>query len=291
MTTPRPAPTSEIHAFYPGAVGEEHVSKTGFTVRLYEFDEAEGVVDVPANAADHAVSLGISGAARTTCLADGERTEALTRPGHVSVDPAFVAQSWTWDAPHSVLTLYLPDALLRQIAEEADMDPDHVRVHRHPTADDSLLRHALTSLYHTECAPLDVLQAEATARLLAVHVLRRYADRPLADRPAGRLAPRALRRTLDAIEDRLSEPLTLDDLAREAALSPYHFARAFKASVGASPLRYVAERRVGRAKELLATRRYRVSEVAALVGFSDASHFSRVFRRHVGLTPSAYRRR
>ena len=285
-----PTSTSEIHGYYPGAVRAEHVTPSGATLRLYEFGEAEGAVDVPANATDHAVSIGVAGAARTACDADGVRWEGVSHPGTVGVDPAFVAQSWTWDAPHSVLTLYLPDALLREIALEADLDPDHVRVHWHPATDDALLRHAVGALYETGSSALDLAHADATARLVAVHLLRRYADSPLVETPRGQLAPRALRRVLDAVEDRLAEPLALADLAAEAALSPYHFARAFKASVGTSPLRYVSERRVERAKALLRARRHRVGEVARLVGFSDPSHFGRVFRRLVGATPSAYRR-
>lgn len=283
----QPVETREIHGYYPGAVAEERVvGGLGVTLRLYEFGHAEGVVHVPPNAADHAVSLGVAGTARTTCVADGERTEGVTHPGHVGVDPALVAQAWTWDAPHSVFTVYLPDAVLRRVAAEADLDPDRVVLRRHPGSDDPLLRHALAALHARPRAPLDDVYAEATARLVAVHLLRRYADRPLPETPTGRLAPATLRRVLDAVEGRLAEPLSLEDLAREAALSPYHFARAFRTSVGTSPLRYVTARRVERARVLLRSRRYRVGEVAAIVGFADPNHFSRTFRRLTGRTPS-----
>jgi AraC family transcriptional regulator len=92
------------------------------------------------------------------------------------------------------------------------------------------------------------------------------------------------------IEEHLAEDLSLSQLAEVAGLSQFHFARAFRESMGLPPLRYVSARRVERAKDLLAQPGLSVTQIGAQLGFNDTSHFSASFRKHIGATPSAYRR-
>ena len=68
-------------------------------------------------------------------------------------------------------------------------------------------------------------------------------------------------------------------------MSPYHFTRLFKESTGQSPHQYVVEARVRKAKELLTTGKFTISEVAHHVGFADQSHLTRHFKRVFGLPP------
>jgi AraC family transcriptional regulator len=80
-------------------------------------------------------------------------------------------------------------------------------------------------------------------------------------------------------------------MAAVAHLSPYHFARQFKAATGLPPHQYVLARRIERAQQLLRDGDdLSLSEVAAGAGFSDQSHFSRHFKRVVGTTPRQFRR-
>ncbi|RIQ13738.1 AraC family transcriptional regulator [Jiangella rhizosphaerae] len=130
------------------------------------------------------------------------------------------------------------------------------------------------------------------AHRLAEHVVGHYAGiAPRRRAPAGRLHRVLLDRVADVVEARLGDPLTVDDLAAAAALSPFHFARAFKASTGLAPHEYVTSRRMERAKSLLLTSRLSVPEVAYAVGLSNVSHFRRMFRRHTGFLPSDLRPR
>jgi AraC family transcriptional regulator len=73
-------------------------------------------------------------------------------------------------------------------------------------------------------------------------------------------------------------------------LSQFHFIRAFKHSVGLSPYQYVLSARISVAKELLSKRDLSIADVALAVGFSDASQLNRVFRKMIGVTPTAFRR-
>jgi AraC family transcriptional regulator len=94
----------------------------------------------------------------------------------------------------------------------------------------------------------------------------------------------------DFIEQHLGEDVSLADLAGLVRLSPFHFARAFRQSFELPPHRYLTTRRLDRAKTLLAEPQLSVTEIGVQVGFSDTSAFSSTFRKHVGLSPTEYRR-
>jgi AraC family transcriptional regulator len=95
----------------------------------------------------------------------------------------------------------------------------------------------------------------------------------------------ALRR----IETDAHEPLSLLGLAREAAMSPYHFLRTFRAVVGMTPHQFVLRTRLYRAAAQLRRSNEDVSAIALANGFNDLSTFNRRFRRVTGMTPTAYR--
>jgi AraC-like DNA-binding protein len=105
----------------------------------------------------------------------------------------------------------------------------------------------------------------------------------------GGLAESTLRRVKAHIEAHLDEKLMLSDLAAAAGLSVYHFAKAFKAAVGIPPYRYILQRRIEKASEMLTSTNLPITHIALAVGFSDHSQFARQFRRLVGATPSAIR--
>jgi AraC family transcriptional regulator len=112
-------------------------------------------------------------------------------------------------------------------------------------------------------------------------------------RPAQRPSGRDERRVTDAlrrIEARSAEPLTLGDLAREAAMSPYHFLRTFRAVVGMTPYQFVLRTRLHHAAVRLRRSNASISTIAFDAGFNDLSTFNRRFRRLMGASPRAYRR-
>lgn len=102
------------------------------------------------------------------------------------------------------------------------------------------------------------------------------------------LSRRALRLAHEYIVENLSERVTLDDLAQVIGLSRFHFARQFRRSTGESPMRYVQRCRVEYAKGLLRHSELLLTEIAVNVGFCDQSHFSRSFRKLVGMTPREF---
>ncbi len=106
----------------------------------------------------------------------------------------------------------------------------------------------------------------------------------------GGLSGWQLRRVTDFMIERAADDLALDELAALVDLSAKHFARAFRQSTGVPPHRWLIERRIDRAKELLAESDHSLAEIALACGFSDQSHFTAAFRKAVGATPGGYRR-
>lgn len=100
-----------------------------------------------------------------------------------------------------------------------------------------------------------------------------------------------LRRARDHIDRHYSQPLDLDQLARVAAVSKYHFVRCFEASYGETPMRYLTRRRIERAQDLLRNANLTVTEVCMMVGFTSLSSFCARFRQLTGERPAAYRDR
>ena len=103
----------------------------------------------------------------------------------------------------------------------------------------------------------------------------------------GGLAPLVRRRVLELMHGEPAAHLTIEALAREAGLSPAHFARAFKESTGRAPHRYLMELRLDHARSLLDAADVTLSDVALRAGFADQAHFTRFFKRQFGVTPGA----
>lgn len=132
--------------------------------------------------------------------------------------------------------------------------------------------------------------ADEAALLLAASFARHAgAGRPKLSRASGADRRRAVEaaRWLDA---RSGEPLSLEDAAREAGLSPYHFLRVFARVLGVTPHQYLVRSRLRHAARLLADPLRRVTDIALEVGFADLSNFVRTFRRAAGVSPAAFRR-
>jgi AraC family transcriptional regulator len=136
--------------------------------------------------------------------------------------------------------------------------------------------------------PRSRLLIDSLEAAFAAALLRSLGARPV--RRRGGLAGKALARVLDYIDARLPQEIRLGDLAQVAALSPTHFATAFRQSTGYSPHRWVMKRRTERAAELLRGTSFSVTEIASVCGFASSAHFATSFRNSMGTSPSRWRR-
>jgi AraC-like DNA-binding protein len=100
-----------------------------------------------------------------------------------------------------------------------------------------------------------------------------------------------LRHARDHIDRHFDRTLGLDELARVAGVSKYHFVRTFEAAYAETPIRYLTRRRIERAQDLLRAANLTITEICMLVGFSSLGSFSSRFSELVGESPTAYRDR
>ena len=98
-------------------------------------------------------------------------------------------------------------------------------------------------------------------------------------------------RARDLLEEVPEEPVSIEQVAREVGISPFHFIRQFEAVFGLTPHQFRIQSRLDRARRLLAMGQHSVTDVCMEVGFSSLGSFSDLFARRVGAPPSVYRRR
>jgi AraC-like DNA-binding protein len=181
------------------------------------------------------------------------------------------------------LTLYITPALFSSLCEQfGGPRPAELQVHlvRDPQLVDGVLRLA---------SAIDAGQGEREALVEVVQQLSRSLGADgVRTMPAGPLRPEIahVRRIL---EERFAHAISLEDLAQEAGLSKFHLLRLFRVEVGTTPHAYRLHLRISRAREMLDKGESPV-EVALACGFADQPHFTRSFKRIVGLTPAVFRR-
>ena len=113
---------------------------------------------------------------------------------------------------------------------------------------------------------------------------------PCAPPKIGGLAPWRAKRVMHFIEDYLNTPLTVAQIAAVSGVGPGHFGKACKDTFGLTPHALITQRRLARAKVLMATTGDPLNQIALACGFTDQSHFTNRFRRAQGMTPNAWRR-
>ena len=105
----------------------------------------------------------------------------------------------------------------------------------------------------------------------------------------GGLGPARLRTIKELVHAKIEDELTLIEMAQSVELSPAHFSRMFRESIGETPHQFVLRTRIERAKEMLRAPEARVLDVAVACGFKTQQHFARVFRHLCGTSPTEYR--
>ncbi len=136
---------------------------------------------------------------------------------------------------------------------------------------------------------LSDVEAASLAHVLADRLVTLRHGRSARRRATQQLGPRTIARAGDYIEASLTRRLTLDELAYVAQLSPYHFARCFKATTGLAPHQYLLARRIELAKRQVIHSDEPVQAIAWSIGFENLSHFRRQFVAHVGVVPGVLR--
>ncbi|HEV2605586.1 MAG TPA: AraC family transcriptional regulator [Microvirga sp.] len=213
-------------------------------------------------------------------------------PGDFVVIPPGFATTFLLDAPHAIQMLAIPYTRLLDLAgsesglsRDGDFGQVHAALHR-----DIEVSCLLDRLWTEGSSrhPHGALWADGALLQLAAALLRLRDGRPRLQK--GGLAPWQQRRVTEYLADQLTEDVSLEKLAGVAGLSTFHFARAFRQSMGLPPHAYLRRLRVERAKALLSSTDLSVGDIAASTGYDTPQAFARMFRAEVGTSPSAYRR-
>ena len=141
----------------------------------------------------------------------------------------------------------------------------------------------------TADAPNGAMNAETLTVGLVLHLLANYGiGKPKVPSPRGKLNAFQLRAVLERIESQLADDASLLTLAQRAHISPCHFARLFRATVGVPPHRFVLRPRLERAIRLMKAGKMTLAQIAVECGFHDQPHFTRAFQRRFRMTPAMY---
>ena len=262
---------------------------SGLTLELHSFRDLDAVVQAP----EHVIAVHLAGEVNVK-QSRAERTRERTlHAGDVSITPAGPPTRWQQSGQSLVVLMRLAPAYLQTVAgDECALDPDRFEIRpafavRDPRIEE-LARQLLAGL---EMEGVDSrLHVDTFTCELAIHLLRCHTSpESVPEWPKAKLLPHKLRRAIQYIDDNLRDDLTLSALASAVSLSPGHFAHAFRQTTGVAPHRYVLERRVERAKELLRQSDLPITEIADRIGCSSHSHFSVLFHRVTGVTPREFR--
>jgi AraC family transcriptional regulator len=253
---------------------------------------AQGGLDID-GLATHTLAINVGRPFRVDGSIDGRTVFGNMHPGAMKLVPAGPHSTWVWDAgrPIDMLHVSISDELLRVGARELGSSnvPDVVTNVGFVDEELARLSYALAGEQHAVSGGslwADALRVELIARLIDGHTSLRGTSRA---NPKQRIDPRTLRLIADYIESNLDADMRIADLATLAGMSRFHFARVFRATVGTTPHRYVLERRLERARQLLQTTPAALRDIAAAIGFADQSHLTRLVKRRFGVTPGVLR--
>ncbi|MEM8542828.1 MAG: AraC family transcriptional regulator [Cyanobacteria bacterium P01_H01_bin.119] len=224
---------------------------------------------------------------------DGKTHTGLYRHGDMLITPANTPLFTRWEGDENCLQIQLPELFLKQVAEET-LGKNGDRLTLVPTfqsRQQQLEAIAILLLAEVQQRQLSSsLYLDSLANILAVQLLRNYGTTS-AQMPTykGGLPTYHLKQVLDYIDAGLAKDVKLADLAGLLNISPFHFGRMFKQSMGISPHQYVIQQRLERAKYLLKHSDQPIIDIALACGFTSHSHLSKQFRKVVGVTPKAFR--
>jgi AraC family transcriptional regulator len=224
------------------------------------------------------------------CDRDGRKHQGITVHGDVDIIPAGVPSRWELKEKDTALLFSVPTSLLRDVATQSGLDPDRIEIINRFQMRDPRIEHIGWALKAEMEAgyPNGPLYTDSLAAALAVHLLNRHSSASQTrSEAAGGLSGRRLKQVLSYIEDNLGQDLSLTNIASMAGLSISHCKSAFRESVGQPVHRYVIQRRVERARELLTQGEQSISQVALETGFAHQSHLAFHMRRMLGMSPGA----
>ncbi len=209
----------------------------------------------------------------------------------IVITPRGVRSSWYWyDRSKCIIVTLRPEGLARfasaqfgvELTEKQLLDGVKVR-------NSELIGLGVLALGELSSASCSVTSYRAITQAFLVELLRSYAIPQDDSRHIRVLSARQLNTVMDYMRENFGNEVFIDDLAKQAGVSLFHFARLFKSTTGQTPHQALLARRIEHSKRLLRDSTCTLVEVALACGFADQAHFSRTFKHLTGVTPSVFR--
>lgn len=230
---------------------------------------------------------------RTMCqwTADGRTGSTEEGPGTTYIIPAGTRDQLRRLAPtHQTMLVMAPHFLAKSLEETGHLAD--VELTPHWNLRDRHIAFLIQALHADleDGSPAGRLYSESVCVALAHYLIRRYSVRTPHERQySGGIPTARLNRVLDFMHQNFARETRLWELAELAGMSPHYFCDLFKKSTGFSPHQYLVRYRIERAKTFLRSSKFGIIHVAKATGFVDQSHFTKVFHRIVGVTPTRFR--
>ena len=276
--------TSEYAAF-------DQDVREGGTFGLKMLDVKQGAVEMTDPAMSDVAfvtSLTTGGGTFETDFGDGWRKHSF-KPSIMDIQPPFQDCSFRVPAAHLRFAT-LPEAEIRRLLDERGLTLATLDAFIGHFKQSAIAASALNDMWRLSQIddPSTSLIIDGLVMNLIGHLLLEV-NKTHAPKPAAAIGDARLRRVIDYIEEDLSKPLCVGDLASVACMSITQFSRSFRSALGITPAKYVQQRRCDRAANLLQTTQFRVATISAMCGFRNFSYFSTVFKKETGHRPADLR--
>lgn len=270
-------------------LSSEHAGWDG--IALESFSDVPGVSIPEHEHPTHFLNLLTHGNIKAQWTTEGKSHGAANGPGTIYLLPAGTRDRLTWSGPTTRIILIMePRFLARALERTAHLDD--VELTMHWNLRDRHIQSLMLALHADleDGSPAGPLYGESLGLALGLYLIRRYSTRIVGNHEYRAGMPTArLNRVLEYINQNFSRELRLWELAQIAGMSPHYFCELFKASTGMTAHQYVLRCRIERAKKYLRDSKLTLSSVSTATGFADQSHFTKIFGRFVGVTPSRFR--
>lgn len=224
--------------------------------------------------------------------ASARQKQQSVQPGQCYVVPTGQPHGLTLDHAGELINFYVAPEFIRTLIPET-AEGRALEILEFQISDDPLIRQ-LAATVRTDRLVHGVsnkLFLESVLNVLAVHLVNSYAISTIQLPEVGKLPPHLLVKVKEYVEAHDTCEMSIAELASLTGYSSVHFTRMFKKATGQTPREYLIQHRINKAKHLLTETALSMIEVAYQSGFSSHAYFSTQFRRIVGTTPQAYRKR
>jgi AraC family transcriptional regulator len=240
------------------------------------------------------VSIHLGTPAHISCRRAGKQFRGRAVHGDIDIIPARTSSLWQMhDENDSALLLSFPTSFLQTVANDAGVDEKRFEILNRFQVRDSTLENlswAIKCEMEMGC-PSGRLYLDGLALSFASRLVTQHSSIATRSGDGDELKGIRLKNVLSYIEEQLASDLRLEDIARVAGVGTSYLQTLFRNAIGMTVYRYVIQRRVERARDLLANGELSLADVADASGFADQSHMARHIRRVLNSSPQSLRQK